>query len=169
MHVHQQARRSMQQQAMPTLDFEAHHARAATLRQGAADVHRSCQGAQRRGGRQALRRCGRQQGVQGQGQSVLVVVVMIAVTAALAELLARVDGCYLNKTDRQRRKNCCWVCLGRRIVFGWLKMIHCLSCSSNSNCTGSQSGMGEPKELVVARLHQLMLPGGGRASRRHIK
>jgi hypothetical protein len=74
-------------------------------------------------------------GVQGQGQAVLVVVV-IAVTPALAELLARVDGCYLNKTDRQRRKKCL-VCLGRRMVFGWLKMIHCLSCSSNSNYTGS--------------------------------
>ena len=77
-------------------------------------------------------------GVQGQGQAVLVVVV-IAVTAALAELLARVDGCYLNKTDRQRRKNCCLVCLGRWMVFEWLKMIECLSCSSNSNCTGSES------------------------------
>jgi len=143
--VHQQVRRSMQQQAMATatLNSEDHRARAAALRQGAADVHRSCQGAQRRGGRQALRRCGRQQGVQGQGQAVLVVVV-IAVTAALAELLARVDGCYLNKTDRQRRKNCCLVCLGRWMVFEWLKMIHCLSCSSNSNCTGSQSDADVP-------------------------
>jgi len=60
-------------------------------------------------------------------------------SAALAELLARVDGCYLNKTDRQRRKNCCLVCLGRWMVFEWLKMIECLSCSSNSNCTGSES------------------------------
>jgi hypothetical protein len=95
----------MQKQAMATatLNSEDHRARAAALRQGAADIHRSCQGAQRRGGRQALWRCGQQQGVQGQGQAVLVVAVIV-VMPALVELLARVDGCYLNKTDRQRRK-----------------------------------------------------------------
>jgi len=45
-HVHQQVRRSMQQQAMATatLNSEDHRARAAALQQGAAaDVHRSCQ------------------------------------------------------------------------------------------------------------------------------
>jgi hypothetical protein len=55
-HLHQQVQRSMQQQAMATatLNSEDHRARSATLRQGAADVHSSCQDAQRRGGRQAL-------------------------------------------------------------------------------------------------------------------